>query len=412
MFGGVGCPYGYGSKPAVAEDDVLTNQNLNLATVVGEEGKQKTENNDNNAQKKKAGTYYHSYLALDKILEAQFPKSEAEGAPAHDEMLFIIMHQTHELWFKQMLHDLESCQKLFNQKVLPDKDLLVIVTRLKRVTEIFKVLIPQLRVLESMTPMDFLDFRDFLFPASGFQSVQFRVLENVLGLKRDHRIKYKRCAYTAFLSEEHQKVVTKSEEEQSLLELVDAWLCRTPFLQLDGFDFWESYKECAEKLFQQEVDDIEQNTEEGPDREERLESVKITRDSFESLFSAEKHGKLKEMGKRRMSHKAWKSALFINLYRHLPVLQMPFQILNLLVDIDELLTSWRVAHSLMVHRTLGMKSGTGGSSGYEYLKATATMHKCFPDLFNISEYLLPKSKLPKLPPHLASQLDSNLHQTV
>eukprot|EP00475_Leptophrys_vorax_P042810 TRINITY_DN8069_c0_g1_i1.p1 TRINITY_DN8069_c0_g1~~TRINITY_DN8069_c0_g1_i1.p1 ORF type:complete len:138 (-),score=40.15 TRINITY_DN8069_c0_g1_i1:7-420(-) len=129
MFGGVGCPYGYGSKPAVAEDDVLTNQNLNLATVVGEEGKQKTENNDNNAQKKKAGTYYHSYLALDKILEAQFPKSEAEGAPAHDEMLFIIMHQTHELWFKQMLHDLESCQKLFNQKVLPDKDLLVIVRK-------------------------------------------------------------------------------------------------------------------------------------------------------------------------------------------------------------------------------------------------------------------------------------------
>jgi tryptophan 2,3-dioxygenase len=353
------------------------------------------------------GVYYHTYLQLDKVLDAQYPQSDAHGAPAHDEMLFIVMHQTHELWFKQILFELSSCQKLFIQETLPDKDLLVIVTRLKRVTEIMRVLISQLRVLESMTPMDFLDFRNFLTPASGFQSVQFRVLENVLGMKLDNRINYKRSNYTAFLKEEHQQVVMKSEQEPSLLQLVDSWLSRTPFLQLEGFDFWKSYQESAEGLFDDEKKQIEKDFAGSKDEmAERLENLRISRDSFDSIFDPARHESLVHAGKRRMSHKAWKSALFINLYRHLPVLQMPFQILNLLVDIDELMTSWRVAHSLMVHRTLGMKSGTGGSSGYEYLKATSTLHKCFPDLFNLSEYLLPKSKLPTLPPKLAAQMGS------
>src|SRR5215510_7542034 len=96
--------------------------------------------------------HYAGYLKLAALLAAQEPESARHGRPAHDEMLFIIVHQTYELWFKQIVHGLE------------------------RINEILKLLIQQLEVLETMTPLDFLDFRDFLFPASGFQSAQFRLI--------------------------------------------------------------------------------------------------------------------------------------------------------------------------------------------------------------------------------------------
>ena len=105
-------------------------------------------------------------------------------------MLFIIVHQAYELWFKQILHELDRIQADFGGEVLEDEYLGRIVHGLDRINEILKLLIQQLEVLETMTPLDFLDFRDFLFPASGFQSVQFRMIEIRLGLSRDARLNY------------------------------------------------------------------------------------------------------------------------------------------------------------------------------------------------------------------------------
>jgi tryptophan 2,3-dioxygenase len=119
---------------------------------------------------------YGSYLKMPELLKLQAPLSE----PAqHDEMLFIVIHQVYELWFKLILHEVDRC----NQE-LSANDLWSAIARFKRMRTVLKTLVSQLDILETMTPMAFLTFRDRLDAASGFQSAQFRALEFVLGAKR------------------------------------------------------------------------------------------------------------------------------------------------------------------------------------------------------------------------------------
>src|SRR5256884_9427271 len=134
--------------------------------------------------------HYADYLKLAALLSTQEPESTRHGRPAHDEMLVSIVHQTYELWFKQILHELDRIQADFGGEVVEDESLGRIVHGLQRINEILKLLIQQFEVLETMTPLDFLDFRDFLFPASGFQSAQFRLIEIRLGLSRAVRSEY------------------------------------------------------------------------------------------------------------------------------------------------------------------------------------------------------------------------------
>ena len=98
-----------------------------------------------------------------------------------------------------------------------------------------------------------------------------------------------------------------------------------------------------------------------------------------------------------MSYTATLAALFINLYRDQPILHLPYRLLAEILDIDELLASWRYSHALMTLRMIGRKTGTGGSAGYGYLKSTADSHRVFADLFNLSTFLIPRSQLPELP---------------
>ena len=125
---------------------------------------------------------YASYLDLEKLLNLQKPRSTP---PEHDEMLFIIIHQTYELWFKQLLHEFEKIKKDFSAG-----DLFGAIHSFKRVRTIMKVLVAQVDILETMTPASFSSFRDRLETASGFQSVQFREMEFVLGYKRESTLKY------------------------------------------------------------------------------------------------------------------------------------------------------------------------------------------------------------------------------
>ncbi|MEO8167621.1 MAG: tryptophan 2,3-dioxygenase family protein, partial [bacterium] len=151
--------------------------------------------------------YYADYLQLNKLLESQLPETSKQGLPAHDEMLFIIVHQVYELWFKQILHELDSVIDIFKQEYVDERNIGIAVHRLGRITEIQKLLIDQLHVLETMTPLDFLEFRDVLYPASGFQSYQFRIVENKLGMVPDQRLLYNKEAYSASLSCPHQEIV-------------------------------------------------------------------------------------------------------------------------------------------------------------------------------------------------------------
>ncbi|KAF0203818.1 MAG: hypothetical protein FD170_891 [Bacteroidetes bacterium] len=123
---------------------------------------------------------YHSYLKIEELLALQQFRSPEE----HDEMLFIVIHQAYELWFKQMLHELDYISNIMEQQ----EDIQTAFHSMKRVLTILKVLVHQVDILETMTPLEFLSFRDYLETASGFQSYQWRELEFKLGLKSEIHI--------------------------------------------------------------------------------------------------------------------------------------------------------------------------------------------------------------------------------
>ncbi|MCB0357875.1 MAG: tryptophan 2,3-dioxygenase, partial [Bdellovibrionales bacterium] len=264
----------------------------------------------------------------------------------------------------------------------------------------------QIDVLETMTPMDFLEFRDLLMPASGFQSIQFKLFENKMGLEPGLRVVYNNVNYKEHFTKELQAQLESSELEPSLFQVIEKWLERTPFLEDATFNFWESYKESVEKMFAIEHEMISENPLLNKESKER--NYKIMQDSkeiFTGLFDETAFAKLKNEGYWRLSHKAVLASLFIHLYRDMPVLHLPFALLTAIKDIDENLTHWRYRHALMVQRMLGTKVGTGGSSGAKYLKDSTEQHKIFKDFFQLTTFFIPRSKLPELSVELKKKLD-------
>ncbi|MBK8483293.1 MAG: hypothetical protein IPO86_14795 [Saprospiraceae bacterium] len=357
------------------------------------------------SQKKYSSIHYGSYLGLEKILDAQNPRSKELGQEAHEETLFIIVHQVYELWFKQILHETGSVMNLFKSNHVDEKNIDVAVSRLERVNEILKLLIQQIRVIETMTPLDFLDFRSFLFPASGFQSFQFRKLEVMLGLRLEKRISYTPYHYYHEFSQEQQEEIIKLESSSSLFTMIESWLERTPFIEITGFDFKTKYMHAVENMLQRERDAI-QNSDYLSEQEKtmRLKMNGDTNTFFVNIFNEEFHNQQITEGKIRLSFKATIAALLIQLYGTEPLLQLPYRLLNVITEMDELLTSWRYRHSQMVMRMLGRKSGTGGSSGHEYLMETVKKHQIFIDFHNISTLLIPRSELPELPTEMKRTL--------
>ena len=356
--------------------------------------------------KKYTAIHYHSYLELDKLLSAQVPRSaEFEDKPAHDETLFIIMHQVYELWFKQIIHEVNSVSDMFREHVINEENMNMGVLRLKRVSEILELVIKQIFVMETLTPLDFLDFRNYLFPASGFQSLQFRVIESMLGLREEDRLTYNGHSYKIVFTEDQQKHLSKIEEGGSLFELTEEWLERIPFLEFKNYDFLENYQAAVQKMLDREKVAIEATGYLSPKMKAmRLKMLGGTNTYFKQVLSEEEHNKLIEKGELRLSYKATLGALLINLYREKPILTVPYNFLMELMNIDELLTTWRYRHAQMVMRMIGNKVGTGGSSGHDYLAATAEKHKIFKDLHNISSLLIPRSDLPELPDDLEKEL--------
>lgn len=350
--------------------------------------------------------YYGDYLQLPKILNAQATESAKYGPPAHDETLFIIIHQTYELWFKQILHELNSIRELMLKPFLPSTDLSVINARLERVTVIQQILIDQINVMETMTSLDFMEFRDYLVPASGFQSLQFRMVEATLGIKPQHRMEVEKQFFTSRLKPEDKKTLEEVENNISIFELIQAWLERMPFSHFEDFDFWGEYAKAVDIMLKQDHEIISKNP--GLDERSRameLKNLEMTRATFNTLLDSNLFSQWKAEGKVRLSQKALLSAVFIYLYRDYPALQMPFKILNSLVEVDENFTTWRYRHAIMVQRILGTKIGTGGSSGHDYLKSTTERNRAFVDFFNLATFLIPKNMTPKLPQTIRDQLD-------
>ncbi|HEX4784620.1 MAG TPA: tryptophan 2,3-dioxygenase family protein [Candidatus Sulfotelmatobacter sp.] len=246
---------------------------------------------------------YSSYLKVPELLQLQHPQSSPQH---HDELLFIIVHQTYELWFKELLHDLDAVvANLHAAGTNPNsRDEIYEAARLlRRCTEITRVLVEQFTILETMLPTHFLAFRGKLEPASGFQSEQFRELEFLCGLKDEKMLSY------------HKPTV----EAHALLER----RLREPSLH----DVFFEALQAMGKL---------QSSETASERER-----------FEARARA-----ILSLYRDERSNRDW------------------IDVCERLTEFDELVVSWRLRHIQLVERVIGARMGTGGSAGSSYLKHT------------------------------------------
>jgi tryptophan 2,3-dioxygenase len=346
---------------------------------------------------------YGNYLQVDKILSAQKPLSDVAGHPAHDEMLFIQFHQIYELWFKQILFELDDVITRLSGDHVDEKNMQPIVTHLGRVVEIFKQMESMIDVLETMPPQSFVDFREYLGTASGFQSLQFRLIEVRLGLQRKSRLCVFHADFDAHLQDDSKDVIQQTEKQPTLFGQLDNWLTRTPFVNLGGYTFTSEYRAAVNTMFDDKIKTARAMLS-GDALAAELDAIDRGKQKFEGIFDAKQHETSQKEGRWRMSWKALQAALFITVYRHEPVLQAPYNLLMRVMDVDELLARWRLRHALMVQRMVGMSAGTGGSSGYEYLMSTVTSHRIFSDLFALSTYIIPAASLPALPTDISNEM--------
>jgi len=337
--------------------------------------------------------YYADHLDLDGILGSQNPRS----GDTTDELLFIIVHQTYELWFKQVIHELDQVMGIFSKDNVNDNagETSLAVHKLKRVVKILEVLNQQVGILETMTPMDFLEFRNLLQPASGFQSLQFRLIEAKLGLKMEQRYKsnyYKNTRAGGFDQKDYE-AVNRVEQEPNLKELIVKWAERTPFFHEP---LWKDYQS-------------QQRNENGIDKfwNDYKEIYKSSLSSVEQRQSEELERVFYKDGLGDFSMTAMRAVLFIMLYRNMPIAQLPFELLTTLIEIDELLSNWRYKHMLMARRMIGMRVGTGGTSGAGYLEGALREHYIFKELTEVSTFLIERSKLPALPKAVRDKMSFN-----
>ena len=185
---------------------------------------------------------YANYLQLNRVLDSQVllsAKHDPNKKPVHDEHLFIVIHQSErsalllfdsirfsfvgfELWFKQIIWEIDSLRTIFGNKSIDETHMFVSINRLQRCVQIWHLLCDQISILETMTPLDFMEFRSYLSPASGFQSLQFRLIENKLGLMEKSRVLYNQLSYkNVFPSTREQTELTNSLEEPTLHMLIE-----------------------------------------------------------------------------------------------------------------------------------------------------------------------------------------------
>ncbi len=269
------------------------------------------------------GLTYGEYLKVPELLDLQVLSS---NPPHHDELLFIIIHQAYELWFKLILHEMDKTRESMKAGKILRAD-----HSMKRVLAIMKLLVSQIHILETMTPAEFLQFRHKLNPASGFQSVQFREIEFMAGLKNPKFIKS--FATQPHLAERLQKRFDEPSLNETYFEL----------LRELGYELPEHLPLDAVR----EIDEL-----------------------------AETEGE----GKRQVM------AALIEIYQN-PDNNLPLYLFSeTCVEFDLQLDLWREHHVRVVERSIGFKRGTGGSQGVGYLRST-TGRKCFPYLWDVRTYL-------------------------
>jgi len=227
------------------------------------------------------------------------------------------------------------------------------------------------------------------------------VIEIKIGVKPEQRLNSR---WIKNVSEEHAELLRRIQQEPSLFDYVERWLRNIPFREFRGYNFQQSYEGAVKAMFDAERENIDESQMEPEERVVTRRKLEGTYRSFESVFNHEVHDELIASGGRRLGFRATSACLMIMLYQDMPMLQLPARLLHMLVDVDEALNQWRYRHSQMVHRMIGVKVGTGGTLGHDYLRRTIDSQKVFADIANMSTLLIPRRLLPDLPCELRDQM--------
>lgn len=354
---------------------------------------------------------YWDYLNLDALLSLQGGVEGDDAQLVPDELLFIIVHQTYELWFKQVLRELTEAIDLFRRGAVPEEQLPHVVHHLKRVAAIMRLAVEQFAVMETLTPQDFLGFRDKLVPASGFQSFQMRKLEILLGLEKAQREPYgstDAMEHIRKLAAESpggarawstiQEAAEKAGDGFTLKAVMRDWLYRTPIDASSPGDpgdeavvegFLERYHAAMIGFHLEQAD--------------RLAAASISpREEIDARFARSAAGArsflfaegVDDEAERARMRRVRAGLLYIESHRNLPLLAWPRLLIDTVVEVEEQMVLWRHRHARMVERVIGRRVGTGGSSGVEYLDRT-TRARIFGELWTVRTLLMPKRLVPE-----------------
>lgn len=350
---------------------------------------------------------YWDYLKLDRLLGLQGGIDDDEAEVSADELHFIVVHQAFELWFKLALRELRLARDLLAAPRVAEEALPHVVHHLARIHRIFHLGVDQLAVVETLTPQDFLAFRDKLAPASGFQSFQMRELEVLLGLDERDRVveggldpmgMLERLGRGSPAGQLAWERVQAARAETTLREGLRRWLHRTPIQGSSPGDpgddevvrgFIEAYLHALEGTHGRETARLQ--TVPGADAatsEARVaQGESLARQFLEARDAPE--------AERAFTRRVRAGLLFIESYRQLPLLAWPRTLVDTVVELEEQLVLWRGRHARMVERVIGRRIGTGGSSGVDYLDATARV-RIFGELWTVRTILLPRDVVPPL----------------
>lgn len=340
---------------------------------------------------------YAGYLRLADLLDLQAGPEGHLPAPSPDEQHFIIVHQAYELWFKQILTELDAVVHGLGQAEVPEGEVPRAVRHLERVSEILRLLSAQWKVMETLAPQEFLAFRDRLGTSSGFESWQMRALELTLGLADEQRVEgvdpvghLRRLHRAGDMPDAAMADLERRLAASSLHDVLLEWLHRTP---IDGSSPSDLGDDDAVRAFVEGhlaamkahgADVVVRMVAVGQGQPETLHArVQAGIDAAEAF--------LRPDGRVSRAHAG---LLYIESHRDLPLLAWPRRLVDTIVEVEQAMLAFRHAHARMVERMIGRRMGTGGSAGVDYLDAT-TKYRVFTELWAVRTMLVREDLLPE-----------------
>jgi tryptophan 2,3-dioxygenase len=354
-------------------------------------------------------TAYWDYIKVEELLSLQSGLAASDAELANDEVMFITVHQIDELWFKLILRELVSVRDLFAAPHVPEQSLASAVRGIRRMEALFHQLATHFSVMETMTTRDYLAFRDKLSPASGFQSGQLREIEILVGLPDAQRIPlgHEGSYMTALKagdgspSPAYTRVARRLADKPSLRHAIEEWLHRTPIQGSTPSDpndaaavaaFVASYGETHARAAESTMA-LAKTDALTPADEKRLEERYAKEIAAAAAFL--RADELPEAERPRAS-RIRAALLFLESYRELPLLAWPREVIDAIVSFEQAFVIFRQRHARMVERIIGRRTGTGGSSGVDYLDKTALEYRIFKEVWAVRTMLVRKSALPAL----------------